>query len=232
MIPRVSVAPDRVSLRPGESTSVDVTIQNTSQAIEHYGPTVVGLPRDDLFDCEPSVVKLRPGESGTVQVNISVPERPAPDAGLYTLGVLVRSPYQRQVSRCEELRMDVTGARAAGPRGGAHGPVRAEAADPRRAAARGRHRGRGRCPRGGHARGCPDEQGQATGRPEPQGRCRGRRTASRGTAGGARCVDGAGRQDQCRAGSPAAAEGREVPGGTGEAGDRRLHPDAGRATGR
>jgi hypothetical protein len=107
MIPRVSVAPDRVSLRPGESTSVDVTIQNTSQAIEHYGPTVVGLPRDDLFGCEPSVVKLRPGESGTVQVSISIPERPAPDAGLYTLGVLVRSPYQRQVSRCEELRMEV-----------------------------------------------------------------------------------------------------------------------------
>jgi hypothetical protein len=107
MIPRVSVAPDRVSLRPGESTSVDVTIQNTSQAIEHYGPTIVGLPRDDLFDCEPSVVKLRPGESGTVQVSISIPERPAPDAGLYTLGVLVRSPYQRQVSRCEELRMEV-----------------------------------------------------------------------------------------------------------------------------
>src|SRR2546421_6979196 len=107
MIPRVSVAPDRVSLRPGESTSVDVTIQNTSQAIEHYGPTIVGLPRDDLFDCEPSVVKLRPGESGTVQVNISVPERPAPDAGLYTLGVLVRSPHQRQLSRCEELRLDV-----------------------------------------------------------------------------------------------------------------------------
>ena len=106
-VPRVSVAPDRVALRPGESASVDVTIQNTSQAIEHYGPTIVGLPRDDLFDCEPSVVKLRPGESGTVQVNISVPERPAPDAGLYTLGVLVRSPYQRQVSRCEELRMDV-----------------------------------------------------------------------------------------------------------------------------
>jgi hypothetical protein len=106
-MPKVSVAPDRVSLRPGENANVEVTIQNTSQAVEHYGPTIVGLPRDDLFDCEPSVVKLRPGESGTVQVSINIPERPAPDAGLYTLGVLVRSPYQRQVSRCEELRMDV-----------------------------------------------------------------------------------------------------------------------------
>src|SRR5256886_1571443 len=106
-MPKVSVAPDRVTLRPGESTGVEVTIQNTSQAVEHYGATIVGLPRDDLFGCEPSVVKLRPGESGSVQVNLSIPERPAPDAGLYTLGVLVRSPYQREVSRCEELRMDV-----------------------------------------------------------------------------------------------------------------------------
>jgi len=106
-LPKVSVAPDRISLRPGENASVEVTIQNTSQAVEHYGPTIVGLPRDDLFGCEPSVVKLRPGESGTVQVSLSIPERPAPDAGLYTLGVLVRSPYQRQVSRCEELRLDV-----------------------------------------------------------------------------------------------------------------------------
>ncbi len=106
-IPKVMVAPDRVTVRPGESVGVEVTIQNTSQAVEHYGPTIVGLPRDDLFGCEPSVVKLRPGESGTVQVSINIPERPAPDAGLYTLGVLVRSPYQRQVSRCEELRMDV-----------------------------------------------------------------------------------------------------------------------------
>jgi hypothetical protein len=106
-IPKVTVAPDRVTVRPGESVGFDVTIQNTSQAVEHYGATIVGLPRDDLYGCEPSVVKLRPGESGSVQVNITIPERPAPDAGLYTLGVLVRSPYQRQVSRCEELRMDL-----------------------------------------------------------------------------------------------------------------------------
>src|SRR5436190_7480493 len=106
-MPKVSVAPDRVSVRPGETISVEVTVQNTSQAVEHYGASIVGLPRDDLFSCAPSVVKLRPGESGSLQVTINIPERPAPDAGLYTLGVLVRSPYQRRVSRCEELRLDV-----------------------------------------------------------------------------------------------------------------------------
>jgi hypothetical protein len=106
-MPRVTVAPEKVTVRPGEGTEVEVTIQNTGRSVEHYETTVVGLPRDDLYTCAPPTVKLRPGESGTVLVNLSVPDRPAPDAGLYTLGVLVRSPYQKQVSRCEELRLDV-----------------------------------------------------------------------------------------------------------------------------
>src|SRR5947199_144828 len=58
MIPRVSVAPDRVSLRPGENTSVDVTIENTIQAIGHCGPTVLGLPRTTLFAFYPHVATL------------------------------------------------------------------------------------------------------------------------------------------------------------------------------
>ena len=106
-MPKVQVVPERVTVRPGEGTEVEVTIQNTGRSVEHYDTTVVGLPRDDLYGCVPPTVKLRPGESGTVTVNLRVPERPAPDAGLYTLGILVRSPYQKRVSRCEELRLDV-----------------------------------------------------------------------------------------------------------------------------
>src|SRR5256885_16263523 len=105
-VPRVTVAPERVTVRPGEATEVEVTIQNTSRVVEHYDTSIVGLPRDEGFTCNPPTVKLRPGESGTVLVNLSVPERPAPDAGLYTLGGLVRSPHQRQLSRCEGLRLD------------------------------------------------------------------------------------------------------------------------------
>ncbi len=106
-MPRVTVAPDRVTVRPGESTEVEVTIQNAGRSVEHYDTSIVGLPGEDRYRCEPATVKLRPGETGTVLVNLDVPERPAPDAGLYTLGVLVRSPYQRHVSHCEELRLDV-----------------------------------------------------------------------------------------------------------------------------
>jgi len=104
---KVQLAPDRLMLRPGDSGDVEVTITNTSQAVEHYGTTVVGLPRDEYTKAEPDVVKLRPGESGQVQVRINLPDKSGPMAGQYTLGVLVRSPYQREISRCEELRLDL-----------------------------------------------------------------------------------------------------------------------------
>lgn len=108
---KVSLNPDRLTLRPGESGDVEVTISNTSQAVEHYRTSIVGLP-DEYSQCQPDVVKLRPGESGSVTVRTSLPEKAGPDSGLYTLGVLVRSPYQRQVSRCEELRLDILPASA------------------------------------------------------------------------------------------------------------------------
>jgi hypothetical protein len=104
---QVTVEPDGIALAPGESAEVTVTIQNASQVVEHFATSVLGLPRQDLYSCEPSVVMLRPREVGTVRVRISIPERSGPVAGRYTLGVLVTSPYQREVSRCEELVLDV-----------------------------------------------------------------------------------------------------------------------------
>lgn len=104
---RVTVAPTAIALGPGDSADVEVTIQNASPVVEHFATTIVGLPRADLFACEPSVVKLRPKENGTFRVRITIPEHAGPIAGRYTLGVLVSSPYQREVSRCEELVLDV-----------------------------------------------------------------------------------------------------------------------------
>lgn len=104
---KVTFTPDRLTLGPGESAELEVTIQNASRVVEHFGTTVVGLPRDDLFSAEPAVMKLRPMETGTVRLRVSVPDRGGMVAGAYALGVLVRSPYQREVSRCEELPLDV-----------------------------------------------------------------------------------------------------------------------------
>lgn len=104
---KVTVSPERISLRPGESADVELTIQNASQVVEHFAASVVGLPSNELFSCEPDVVKLRPKEVGTLRLRVDVPERGGMVAGPYTLGVVVKSPYSQEVSRCEELPLDV-----------------------------------------------------------------------------------------------------------------------------
>ncbi|WP_370964391.1 hypothetical protein [Amycolatopsis sp. cg9] len=104
---KVTFTPERLTLGPGESAELEVTIQNASRVVEHFATTVVGLPREDLSSAEPAVMKLRPLETGTVRLQVSVPDHGGMVAGAYALGVLVRSPYQREVSRCEELPLDV-----------------------------------------------------------------------------------------------------------------------------
>ncbi|WP_415830413.1 hypothetical protein, partial [Kibdelosporangium persicum] len=104
---KVTVSPERISLGPGESADVEVTVQNASQVVEHFAGHIVGLPSNDLFRCEPDVVKLRPKEVGTLRMQITVPERGGLVAGPYILGLVVKSPYSQEVSRCEELPLDV-----------------------------------------------------------------------------------------------------------------------------
>jgi hypothetical protein len=104
---KVTVSPERVSLRPAETADIEVTVQNASQVVEHFAASVVGLPSNELWTCEPDVVKLRPKEVGTLRMTVSVPERGGLVAGPYTLGVVVKSPYSQEVSRCEELPLDV-----------------------------------------------------------------------------------------------------------------------------
>ncbi|MCE7011218.1 hypothetical protein LWC34_51690 [Kibdelosporangium philippinense] len=104
---KVTVSPERISLGPGETADVELTVQNASQVVEHFSAHVVGLPSNDLFRCEPDVVKLRPKEVGTLRMQISVPERGGMIAGPYILGLVVKSPYSQEVSRCEELPLDV-----------------------------------------------------------------------------------------------------------------------------
>lgn len=104
---KVTVAPERIALSPGESADIEVTIQNASRVVEHFATSVLGLPGADCFTVDQAVVKLLPKETGTVRLQVRVPERGGMVSGLYTLGVLVRSPYQQDVSRCEELPLDV-----------------------------------------------------------------------------------------------------------------------------
>ena len=104
---RVTVVPDTIALGPGEAADLEITVQNASEVVEHFTAALVGLPAD-VFAREPATpLMLRPRESGTVRGRIAIPAQAGPVAGRYVLGILVTSPYQRSVSRCEEVVLDL-----------------------------------------------------------------------------------------------------------------------------
>jgi hypothetical protein len=104
---RVTVAPDRLDASPGDALTVDVTIRNTSDVVEHYVVEVLGLPDGSTAHAEPEVTKLRPGETGSATVTFTIRKQPPAPAGSQVLGVLVRSRYREEASRCEELPLTV-----------------------------------------------------------------------------------------------------------------------------
>jgi hypothetical protein len=100
---RVDLSVDRVDAAPGDAVSVDVTVRNTSDIVEHYDVEVLGLPAGATASAQPDIAKLRPGETATTTVRMAIGADSPAAAGLYTLGILVHSRYRTEVSRCEEL---------------------------------------------------------------------------------------------------------------------------------
>jgi hypothetical protein len=104
---RVGVTPDRADVQPGEALAASVSVRNTSDVVEHYGIELLGLPEHTAARVEPEVLKLRPGETGTAAIRLTLGADPPATAGSYTIGVLVRSRYRDEISRCEELAVNV-----------------------------------------------------------------------------------------------------------------------------
>jgi hypothetical protein len=100
---RVTVSPERADAAPGDSLTLAVNIRNASDIVEHYGVEVLGLPDGATARTEPEVAKLRPAESADLTVHLAIPEKPPAPAGSYVLGVLARSRYRDDVSRCVEV---------------------------------------------------------------------------------------------------------------------------------
>ncbi|HYN92872.1 MAG TPA: hypothetical protein VES42_03380, partial [Pilimelia sp.] len=104
---RVAVSPDHADAAPGDSFTVDATVRNTSDVVEHYVVEVLGLPPGGTARAEPETIKLRPGESGAATVRVAIPADPPSPAGHYRLGILVSSKYRPEVSRCEEIPLQL-----------------------------------------------------------------------------------------------------------------------------
>ncbi|WP_031077771.1 hypothetical protein [Streptomyces sp. NRRL S-118] len=103
----VTVTPEEITVGPGQSADVSVTVVNTGTLVSHYETTVVGLPDPDCFRADPPTVELNPHQTGVVTVRVSVPAQGEPYAGRHVLGVLVRKTGEHPASRCEELALTV-----------------------------------------------------------------------------------------------------------------------------
>jgi hypothetical protein len=104
---RVTVSPDRLDAACADSPTLDISVRNTSDIVEHYVIDVQGLPEGASVRSEPEVTKLRPGDTGSATLHLTIPAEPPAAAGRYVLGVVVHSRYHEEVSRCEELPLTI-----------------------------------------------------------------------------------------------------------------------------
>ena len=104
---RLDLDQEHVAVAPGESARIGLTLRNTSDVVEHLQVEVRGLPPGARAQTDPPTVKLLPGATAECTTTLELSATPAPDAGPHVLGVLARSPHRREVSRCEEIRLDV-----------------------------------------------------------------------------------------------------------------------------
>lgn len=104
---RLDLDQEHLTVGPGESARLALTLRNTSDVVEHLQVEVRGLPPGARAQTEPPTVKLLPGAVAECALTLELPTAPPADAGSHVLGVLARSPHRREVSRCEEVRLDV-----------------------------------------------------------------------------------------------------------------------------
>lgn len=102
----VDLSATSLRVEPGGQASVVVSIRNVGQVVQHYEAGIVGLPRE-MWVRDVEVIKLRPGESGMITVTVRIPVAGPLRGGTYNLAVLVRSPYQPEVSRSDDLTLEV-----------------------------------------------------------------------------------------------------------------------------
>jgi hypothetical protein len=91
----LTVAPKNLSLTPGQSASVQLTLINMGSTVDWFTPTVEGVP-PDWVQGSGLEVQLNPGMQETVTLLVNVPRRPDSLAGDYRVLISARSREQPQ----------------------------------------------------------------------------------------------------------------------------------------
>ncbi|MFN8075936.1 MAG: hypothetical protein U0Q15_11020 [Kineosporiaceae bacterium] len=96
-----------LSLPPGGTAVVVVTVANTSTIVEHYTVEAVRLPAGLSARASGVPVQLSVGEQAEVPLTVTAATAPPPASGATMVGVMVSSPHRLQVRRVEELTVEV-----------------------------------------------------------------------------------------------------------------------------
>ncbi len=104
---RVSLEASELSVEPGKSTTVKVSISNTGSIVERFDVCVLG-PQAACASVEPSFVSLFPGTEGSVTVTFAPTRQPATEPGRFVFGVKAIPANNPAESSVEEGWLTVT----------------------------------------------------------------------------------------------------------------------------
>ncbi len=99
---RLSLA--SLSVVPGESGELEVTVRNNGTVVDQFGFDVVGIP-NDWASFEPPSVSLFPATEQTVRLTIAPPRAPTTAPGAMPFGVRVSSTEDPAGSTVEEATL-------------------------------------------------------------------------------------------------------------------------------
>ncbi|MBX5457201.1 MAG: protein kinase [Thermogemmatispora sp.] len=91
----LAVSPKTLTLVPGQTATVQLTLTNMGSIVDWFTPTVEGVPAEWLHGAGQEV-QLNPGMQETVTLTINVARRPSHRAGQYHVLIRARSREQPQ----------------------------------------------------------------------------------------------------------------------------------------
>lgn len=107
---RLEVMPRHLDVAPGEPVALEVEVYNTSDVIDGFVVSLVGVTGQP-FTATPPVLSLFPGTDGVLTVAFVLPA--GFPAGPHTIGVKVASTTDPEDTRVEEVGLDVAAVRDA-----------------------------------------------------------------------------------------------------------------------
>ena len=103
----VKAEPTQLTVMPGATGRLAVTVKNISQEVQHLTVAVRGLPSKEFWRVTPEELQLEPDQQGEYEVVLTVPQDGSLAGGVYNLGLLAYAQYDQSIRRATEFALTV-----------------------------------------------------------------------------------------------------------------------------